>query len=535
MLKQSKKCIILGLCIIHGIVSPYPLNKSGQHIHSKAESIEIQEAREETDKKQEKKPTILSSWRKVITFNWQALTKTDMWNISKSLATVMGSGLLYHYITKNDRNIGGGNTYNANAYPNLNNLNNNDMQDDIMGMQDDIVPQAETNLEKHPILIHPTVALEYPVALTYQKIDDGLTYPGTDDELTNLETGQLTYQETDDELVYPEVPSVSSTCSVNNFSEDDIFLPKDVQHVIALNMISDFLPSLEKSPIKEELPINERDKRNGVLLSTNISPDGTRIVSVISGYNIKIWNVYNQVFHILKGHTNIISALAISQNNAYVVTGSCDNTVKIWGMYSGQLKHTCEHETPIKAIFIHNDNTFTTCSQGMVVKKWNIETGKLLQTLAGYTSYSNAMLMYRPIEIYCKHTKDTIELIDRKTSNLLHAFEQKTLVAVYAMAKSQDNKYAILGLSDATVKIIPLQENLYEEKHNALRWIQHHIVPQQAHLIMRAFAATQNKEAFVINSTTHDALVWVTFPDYVRYYLRSCLNVKLILKDFVLA
>lgn len=70
------------------------------------ETVQSPENDDQLDQKQEndtqaKKPTILESWRKLITLRWKELSKTDAWNISAPVLGAASLGLLYYYWPKN--------------------------------------------------------------------------------------------------------------------------------------------------------------------------------------------------------------------------------------------------------------------------------------------------------------------------------------------------------------------------------------------------------------------------------------------------
>ena len=48
-----------------------------------------------------------------------------------------------------------------------------------------------------------------------------------------------------------------------------------------------------------------------------------------------------QVLKVLKGHTNIVLAVAISTDGAKIVSGSVDNTVRVWSAETGEVSAAC--------------------------------------------------------------------------------------------------------------------------------------------------------------------------------------------------
>src|SRR5205085_281298 len=88
MFNQFKKFITLMLCaaLLNACVLPSttmlavksPLTKKQQDKPSEPQT-------DPKEKSDEENPTMQESWRKVIKFEWKALTKADAWNIGKSV------------------------------------------------------------------------------------------------------------------------------------------------------------------------------------------------------------------------------------------------------------------------------------------------------------------------------------------------------------------------------------------------------------------------------------------------------------------
>ncbi|MBA1420715.1 MAG: hypothetical protein FAF03_07660 [Epsilonproteobacteria bacterium] len=87
----------------------------------------------------------------------------------------------------------------------------------------------------------------------------------------------------------------------------------------------------------------------------------------------------------LKGHTNSIESVAISQDAKYIVSGSWDNNVKIWERESGKLLKTLEgHTDNISSVAISQDTKYIVSSSwDSSIKIWDRESGKLLKEMWG--------------------------------------------------------------------------------------------------------------------------------------------------------
>jgi WD40 repeat protein len=454
-------------------------------------------------------PTILESWSKVVRCRWNDLTRADFWNIGASIGVVGSAGLFYYCIVNkknttartDSTNPYHGNGFGRSTKNNMssgnyrNNINDEerDSSSDESDFSDDLSDSDDSNNDDNPASLKNSSLYEDCYS---------------DNNMSRIFFPQICM------LTHKmEVPGRSATAKMCFFED----MTEDPQRIIAQYMIHDFLASAKT-------PVNHSD----MLFVTTISNDGTRIVSAISSHRVKIWSIYNQEFYIFSGHTRQIVSIAISPNNAYVITGSLDNTVNIWDMYTGELNHRCVgHTSPVSIIGITDDSKYAiTVSGDMMTKKWDITTGQLIQTTTGYEDYSYYMMLYCPAKIYADQKKTITEIKKLENSEVLCTMENMAGY-VSSLAINADNSLIIAGGSKKEIRIIPLTVSLNEQKNKALHWIEHNILPRHAYLIIRAAQATQENKPFVIRSTTTDAIVWINFPPYVRDYLRTFLNIQL--------
>ncbi|KAJ3130812.1 hypothetical protein HK100_007429 [Physocladia obscura] len=85
----------------------------------------------------------------------------------------------------------------------------------------------------------------------------------------------------------------------------------------------------------------------------------------------------------LEGHSGSVSAVVISTDGQFVVSGSWDKTVKKWDAQTGTLQRTLEgHTESVRAVSISTDGQFVVSgSFENIVKIWDAQTGALQRTL----------------------------------------------------------------------------------------------------------------------------------------------------------
>jgi WD40 repeat protein len=135
------------------------------------------------------------------------------------------------------------------------------------------------------------------------------------------------------------------------------------------------------------------DLDGGRLLSTKIghswgvngvafSPDGTLAVTGGDDYEIKEWDVATGVLKraIPKrslwsraGHGGTISAIAFAERGRWMITGAGDGTIKVWAMPYCDLVHTLKgHTEPVTAIAVsYDDSRLISASLDATVRTWS--------------------------------------------------------------------------------------------------------------------------------------------------------------------
>jgi WD40 repeat protein len=88
----------------------------------------------------------------------------------------------------------------------------------------------------------------------------------------------------------------------------------------------------------------------------------------------------------LKGHLDIVSSLAVYQNNQFFVSGSYDNDLKIWQISTGQNIFTFKgHSDRVNCLEISPDaKILVSGSADQTIKLWNLEKRELIKTFGDH-------------------------------------------------------------------------------------------------------------------------------------------------------
>jgi hypothetical protein len=104
---------------------------------------------------------------------------------------------------------------------------------------------------------------------------------------------------------------------------------------------------------------------------------------------VKVWDARTgQEVRILKGHSDGVTSVAFSPDDARLASGSFDKTVKVWDARTGQELHTLKgHTSGVFSVGFSPDGPrLASGSNDLTVKVWDARTGQELHTLKGHTS-----------------------------------------------------------------------------------------------------------------------------------------------------
>jgi WD40 repeat protein len=100
-----------------------------------------------------------------------------------------------------------------------------------------------------------------------------------------------------------------------------------------------------------------------------------------------------QLLRTLRGHTERVTAVAVTSDGKQVISGSADNTLKVWNLETGEELFTLRgHTLPITSVAVTPDGKLAISgSWGKTLKVWDLEARKELFTLIGHTCMVTAI------------------------------------------------------------------------------------------------------------------------------------------------
>jgi WD40 repeat protein len=123
--------------------------------------------------------------------------------------------------------------------------------------------------------------------------------------------------------------------------------------------------------------------------SLSFNPSGQLLFLGCINGDISVWdmNANSQADHLeLRGHTDRITSMVVTQDSSTLLSASWDNTVKIWNLLQGkELTTLSGHDDSLLSIAIsNNEQLIASAGWDDTIILWDLTSGKKLRTLVGH-------------------------------------------------------------------------------------------------------------------------------------------------------
>jgi aspartate 1-decarboxylase len=221
------------------------------------------------------------------------------------------------------------------------------------------------------------------------------------------------------------------------------------------------------SSAEERVPLPPMDKSPGRKIDATSTGQAVQAEepSTVPSVLVTKAEEFALVDTLVTGHTDhmgSVLSVAISPDGHTLVSGSDDKTIKVWNLQSGKLLRTLAgHGGVVFSVAISPDgHTLVSGSGDKTIKVWNLQNGELLRTLAGHGDRVRSVAISPDGHTLVSGSGDlTIWVWNLQSGELLRALaghggwiDKRVLVAI-----SPDGHTLVSGSGDKTIKVWNLQ------------------------------------------------------------------------------
>ncbi len=184
------------------------------------------------------------------------------------------------------------------------------------------------------------------------------------------------------------------------------------------------------------------------------SPDGTHVVSGSRDGTVKLWNaVHTDDALTLVGHSAVICSLAVSPDGGRIVSAGFNRTPKLWDMETGEELHTLYGHRGVasRVVFSPDGARIVSGDDTGTIRVWAADTGQPIRSFSAHEGgiTSLAISRYGASMVSASHDH-TIKLWDADTGNLIKTLPRYDKV-VWAVALDPDGRRIVSGDTSGTL------------------------------------------------------------------------------------
>jgi WD40 repeat protein len=158
----------------------------------------------------------------------------------------------------------------------------------------------------------------------------------------------------------------------------------------------------------------------------------------------------------LQGHIGMVTAVAVTPDGGYIVSGSRDATLRVWDLVTGETKRTLlGHTGPITAVAVAPDGDYViSSSYDRTLRVWDLATGQLKSTLCGHIDRISALAVTPDARHIISGSHDrTLRVWDLATGQFESMLRGCRPGSIRAVAITPDGCHIVAGCTDAALRV----------------------------------------------------------------------------------
>ena len=184
-----------------------------------------------------------------------------------------------------------------------------------------------------------------------------------------------------------------------------------------------------------------------------VTPEGGQAIWASFDGTLKVWDLKTgKEARTLEGDSDWVTAVAVTPEGGQAISAFDDNTLKVWDLKTGKAVRTLEgHSGPVTAVAVTPEGgQAISASRDHTLKVWDLKTGKEVRTLEGHSNRVTAVAVTTEGGQAISASDDkTLKVWDLKTGKEVRTLEGHS-DRVTAVAVTPEGGQAISAPSDRT-------------------------------------------------------------------------------------